>query len=100
MKGWKVEYNECEWIVCVAPDAVAAVALAEEEYTRFVGMTPEQMCYQNNGDYELTVTTVPELDGMETFTEGDLWDYGLIARHDGDDPDTKPMAVVFLTTEG
>lgn len=63
MKGWKVEYNECEWIVCVAPDAVTAVAVAEEEYTRFVGMSSEQMAFQGGADYELTVTPVPELDG-------------------------------------
>lgn len=100
MKGWKVGYNECEWIVCVAPDAATAVAVAEEEYTRFVGMSPEQMAFQGGADYELTVTPVPELDGMEAFTEEDLWGKGLISWYDGDDPDTKPMTAVFLSTEG
>lgn len=100
MKGWKVEYNECELIVCVAPDAKTAVAAAEEEYVRFVGMSSEQMAFQGGADYELTVTPVPELDGMETFTEEDLWDKDLISRYDGDDPDTKPMTAVFLSTEG
>lgn len=101
MKGWKVEYNECEWIVCVAPDAVTAVAVAEEEYTRFVGMSSEQMAFQNGDDFEQPeVTRVPVLDGLESFTEEDLWDRKLVSWFDGDEPDTGLVTAMFLSTEG
>lgn len=99
MYGWKVEFNDCEWILCLAQERRDALALGVDQSRSLVGADPYENGALEDGQ-EPEVSRCPQLDGLESFTEQDLVRAGLQRIWEGETPDAdEQMVAVFLSTE-
>jgi len=99
--GWKVEINDCDWMMVHAADSTEAERIGVDEYLRITGFTRE-ILRDEFDNHEIIVTPEPKLDGGE-LTLRRLVALGLCIESSVDDVTDgeldKSEAAILLSTE-